>query len=175
MIRLPNSEFREMPAQCGLSTWEKELILKLNLSRLELLQVNVYVADHHLNINDEHDFIASVSEITNHPNYNSNTQDNDFAILTLSEELTFTDKVSPVCMPDVSRTYYDLDAVVSGWGTTTQVCNKWSIYLKNLFKRKLSFSGWANFPNLTRGWRENQWLSVQLNCQCCHSKHDLCH
>ena len=88
------------------------------------MQVNVYVADHHLNINDEHDFIASVSEITNHPNYNSNTQDNDFAILTLSEELTFTDKVSPVCMPDVSRTYYDLDAVVSGWGTTTQVCNK---------------------------------------------------
>ena len=85
------------------------------------MQVKVYVADHHNGDDDEHDFIADVSVITNHPNYNSNTVDNDFAILTLSEELTFTDKVSPACMPDVSRNYYNVDAVVSGWGTTTEV------------------------------------------------------
>ena len=74
-----------------------------------------------MNINDEHDFIASVSKVTNHPRYNSRTVDNDFAILTLSEELTFTDKVSPVCMPDVSQTYYNRNAIVSGWGTTREV------------------------------------------------------
>lgn len=85
------------------------------------MQITVWVADHHQGQNEEHDFEVSVSKITNHPRYNRNTLDNDFAILTLSQELPFSDKVRAVCLPDGSRSYYNVDAIVSGWGTTTEV------------------------------------------------------
>merc|ERR1711962_635898 len=53
-----------------------------------------------------------------HPNYNSRTEDNDFAILTLCDRVTFTTTVSPACLPpDTSNQYSNNEAVVSGWGT----------------------------------------------------------
>jgi len=59
-----------------------------------------------------------VCSIANHPNYNSQTVDYDFAVLTLCEEVTFTTDISPACLPASSSTNYDSrQAVVSGWGT----------------------------------------------------------
>ena len=35
-----------------------------------------------------------------HPDYNPGTTDMDFAILELDEELTWTDKIRPACIPE---------------------------------------------------------------------------
>jgi len=59
-----------------------------------------------------------VCGVTNHPSYNSSTVDYDFAILTLCDPVTFTEDISPACLPASSSTDYDSrQAVVSGWGT----------------------------------------------------------
>merc|ERR1719341_2685408 len=73
----------------------------------------------------EHDLTKADGEkkvrvcgITNHPNYNEQTVDYDFSILTLCESVTFTTDISPACLPPSSSTNYDnRQAVVSGWGT----------------------------------------------------------
>jgi len=59
-----------------------------------------------------------VCSVANHPNYNQQSVDYDFAILTLCEEVSFTTDISPACLPTSSSTNYDnRQAVVSGWGT----------------------------------------------------------
>merc|ERR1711874_185457 len=60
-----------------------------------------------------------------HPDYNGNTLDNDFSILTLSEAVAFTREVSPACLPsDVSQDFAGQEATVSGWGTLSSGGNQ---------------------------------------------------
>lgn len=71
-------------------------------------------------ITDSDKTVVSLASITNDPNYNSNTLQHDFAILTLSKPVTLSDKVRPVCLPaDLTNTFVGAKATVSGWGTTT--------------------------------------------------------
>jgi trypsin len=61
---------------------------------------------------------VNVAEIINHPEYNSGTTDNDYAILRLANPVTFTNEVSPACLPaDLSNTFAGVLATVTGWGT----------------------------------------------------------
>ena len=49
-----------------------------------------------------------------HPDYNPGTTDMDFAILELEEDLTFTDKIRPACIPENdSNNYVGLDGKFS--------------------------------------------------------------
>ena len=62
---------------------------------------------------------SNVDEITNHPNYDADTNDNDIAILKLKKPLTFTKDVQPACLPDPSFSPEEGElGVVSGWGRT---------------------------------------------------------
>ena len=74
------------------------------MNKQNSLQIQVFAGDHTMNGKEEHEVELSVASITNHSSYNSQTLDNDFAILTLSEELTFKEQISPICMPDASKT-----------------------------------------------------------------------
>merc|ERR1712088_749918 len=68
---------------------------------------------------------VDVAEIINHPNYNSQTTDNDYAILRLSSPVAFTNEVSPACLPaDLSATYAGVLATVTGWGTLSSGGNQ---------------------------------------------------
>merc|ERR1711970_1187044 len=81
----------------------------------------VLVGAHNQNQASASDY-KTVCAIHSHADYNSTTYDNDIAILTLCSELTFSQKVAPVCTPSVqsSGTIYEgLDHVVSGWGATS--------------------------------------------------------
>ena len=68
---------------------------------------------------------VDVAEIINHPNYNSQTTDNDYAILRLSEAVAFTNEVRPACLPaDLSATYAGALATVTGWGLLSSEGNQ---------------------------------------------------
>jgi|ERR1719414_596935 len=67
---------------------------------------------------------VTLSAITDHPGYNSNTLDNDFSILTLSQPVTFSQSVSPACLPGGSQDYAGQVATVSGWGTLSSGGNQ---------------------------------------------------
>ena len=68
---------------------------------------------------------VDVAEIIMHPKYNSRNVNNDYAILRLAEPVTFTDKVSPACLPnDMRETYAGVLATVTGWGTLSSGGNQ---------------------------------------------------
>nr|XP_046270610.1 transmembrane protease serine 9 [Scatophagus argus] len=59
----------------------------------------------------------TVAQIIRHPNYNSNTNDNDIALLRLSSTVTFTNFILPVCLAAPGSTFFSgTDSWVTGWG-----------------------------------------------------------
>ena len=76
----------------------------------------VLLGEHNINDNDYNR--VDVAEIINHPDYDDGTTDNDYAILRLANPVTFTNEVSPACLPaDLSATFAGVLATVTGWGT----------------------------------------------------------
>ena len=73
------------------------------------------------NIGDEEYTRVDIAEVLDHPDYNSDTLDNDYAILRLANNVSFTNKVSPACLPaEVSATYAGVLATVTGWSPRGQ-------------------------------------------------------
>merc|ERR1711990_1231039 len=75
----------------------------------------------------EHDHCKATSSfvlasaVHKHPKFdiNSASVDNDIAILKLSKDLTFSDKIKPVCLPNsATKDYSGKASTVSGWGGT---------------------------------------------------------
>merc|ERR1712126_613656 len=63
--------------------------------------------------------LIKVRKMTMHPDYNSRTIDNDIALLELAEDLTFTKKIKPACLPSSeTKDYSGSASTVSGWGGT---------------------------------------------------------
>ncbi|XP_038565959.1 serine protease 27-like [Micropterus salmoides] len=59
----------------------------------------------------------TVSQFIQHPNYNTNTNDTDIALLKLSSPVTFTDYIRPVCLAmDGSVFNNGTTCWVTGWG-----------------------------------------------------------
>merc|ERR1712215_589603 len=81
-------------------------------------QVRVHVGEHDLTTSDGEQKM-SVRRWTNHPSYNRNNNDNDFAVIELSSDVRFSDTVMPICMPNPSSNYDNRVATVAGWGTTS--------------------------------------------------------
>merc|ERR1712130_656760 len=80
-------------------------------------QFKVVVGDYDVTQGDGEQRV-SVASWTSHPNYNSNNQDHDIAIIQLAEPVQFSDSVAPVCLPPSSSSNYDgATATATGWGT----------------------------------------------------------
>ena len=65
--------------------------------------------------------LLQVSSIRNHKKFDYLSLEYDISILTLASVLTFSSKVSPVCLPAFSQRFQDYAgqvATVTGWGTT---------------------------------------------------------
>ena len=61
---------------------------------------------------------SCLSRWINHPSYGSATPiDNDFAIIKLDSPVSFSERVTPVCLPSASTNYDSNVATVTGWGT----------------------------------------------------------
>jgi len=61
--------------------------------------------------------IIMIEKVIVRSDYNKDLA-NDVAILKLSEDIKFTDKIKPVCLPEQTKDYTGQTATVSGWGTT---------------------------------------------------------
>ena len=64
----------------------------------------------------------NVGQIKNHPDYNDVTTNNDFALLRLKKAVDFCthSHIRPICLPtDTSESFAGVDAIVTGWGTTS--------------------------------------------------------
>merc|ERR1719423_589765 len=85
--------------------------------------ISVLVGEHRI---DDNSFTrVSLSKITDHPDYNDNTLDNDYSILTLAQPVKFSTTVAPACLPaDNSKDFAGEMATVSGWGTLSSGGNQ---------------------------------------------------
>ena len=78
-------------------------------------QIKVHLGEHNIDTT----LGSDVAEVIKHSRYNSATLDNDYAILRLSQPVSFTNKVSPACLPDNWENTYDgASATATGWGIT---------------------------------------------------------
>jgi len=76
----------------------------------------IIVGDHDTTVDDGEERMK-VCKKKEHPGYNEFNSDNDIAVLTLCDPLTFSRNVRPVCLPHLPGPAYDsVLATVSGWG-----------------------------------------------------------
>merc|ERR1712212_1254604 len=64
----------------------------------------------------------AITEIINHPDYNSATVDNDFALLRMADRINWAanPNIRPACLPEYTAGDYDQwMSTVTGWGTTS--------------------------------------------------------
>lgn len=62
-----------------------------------------------------------VAEIVIHPNYDSDTSDNDIALLRLSSPVSFTDYIRPVCLAASGSVFNNgTDSWVTGFGNVKE-------------------------------------------------------
>lgn len=69
-----------------------------------------------LSQNDSLTVIHNVAEIIQHPEYSKRTINNDIALLRLDDNIKFSDRVYPICLP--SKQHVDPDVIVTGFGKT---------------------------------------------------------
>lgn len=84
---------------------------------------SVMIGDHDITSNSETSTarLVEVGQVISHPDYDSNTFDNDIALLKLSNSLEFSREVAPVCLPpDPNNQYVGVTATVTGWGATSE-------------------------------------------------------
>merc|ERR1719382_469824 len=108
-------------------------------------QFLVVVGDHDVSLSDGEEQITPLSWVS-HPGYNSNTQDNDFAIIQLTRDVTLDSSVLPACLPDPSLSYDDKNAIVSGWGTLSTGGSQPNI-LQEVGVRTMSNEACTSSPN----------------------------
>ncbi|KAI9554581.1 hypothetical protein GHT06_019854 [Daphnia sinensis] len=109
---------------CGGSLIAEDKILTAahcvdKVSSTEMKQLTVELGMHKLNPSDAQ-IKKSVRQITIHSGWDSNTNRNDIAILTLQSPVTYSKDISPICLPPVglSDQFVSKDAAIIGWGTT---------------------------------------------------------
>lgn len=83
--------------------------------------ISVRLGAYNLTDRSESDAVnRSVMQILIHPDWNVNEEnyDGDIAILVLTENITFSNHIRPVCMPPVDYFLDGLPGTVVGWGKT---------------------------------------------------------
>jgi len=101
---------------CGGTLISSNTVLTAAHCKTDVRQFEVMVGEHDVTRSDGEERVTP-SQWISHPEYNSNSYDNDFAIIRLSQDVSFSKTVMPVCMPDSTKNYDNVPATVTGWGT----------------------------------------------------------
>jgi len=75
------------------------------------------LGEHHPEAFDNGEQIMKIEKMQPHPDYvNGMDIRNDIAIIRLSENVQFTEYVSPICLPNINQTIPGADGILAGWG-----------------------------------------------------------
>ena len=103
---------------CGGSLISSRSVLTAAHCKQDVSNFKVVVGEHDVTVADG-EISVTPQEWIDHPEYNRDTSDNDFAIITLASPVTFSSAVGTICLPSASESCENLLATITGWGTTS--------------------------------------------------------
>merc|ERR1719430_3066988 len=109
-------------AMCGATLLNKRYAMTAMHCVEEASSLVVALGEHNIraDIENHQAKTIAVERVIKRADYDTNSVNNDIALLRLAQEVDFNENIVPACLPSsTSQKYAGWDAVVSGWGTTS--------------------------------------------------------
>merc|ERR1719500_2737637 len=110
-------------AMCGATLLNKRYAMTAMHCVTEATNLVVALGEHNIRQDIENQKVQGiqVERVIKRPDYDTTSINNDIALLRLASDVQFNNNVIPACLPtDSSQQYTNWEAVVSGWGTTSE-------------------------------------------------------
>merc|ERR1711936_382989 len=109
-------------AMCGATLLNKRYVMTAMHCVEEASSLLVALGEHNIKADIENHRAKkiAVERVIKRPDYDTNSVNNDIALLRLAEDVEMTSNIVPACLPtSSSQQYAGWQALVSGWGTTS--------------------------------------------------------